>query len=239
MNVIMIDNSDPNVKWRLCQGDGSCFEIVDPCYLKNTLLQDSRRLIYKKNEYTMCPYDCELKQCPNFEYCQRYLPEDMLKCYDGFCLDCYARFSTVFAIYQENGKLFECPICLENKKCIKNPKCEHLICLECFKITRDSELNKFNEEWQIYGRIKFPLPRCPTEELHKEWEDDRINNTYYQFMMLERVKWGKYEWYNAFKARIFEIYLIKMTTERLVLDKNKNLMKCPICRIPDDDSFIE
>lgn len=81
-------------------------------------------------------------KCKNYELCNTVLPNWWYECKQHYiCTNCDILFGTWG--HGENahygkGELefvdnFECPICLENKRCVSQPRCEHFVCIECFK----------------------------------------------------------------------------------------------------------
>ena len=85
--------------------------------------------------------------------------------------------------------IIDCPICLENKRGVSYPFCDHKICISCFKrcYHRDYNDNLENEpkfpypdiEDEYYDEqenpkweIEYPLIKKYNDEWNK-WEDDR------------------------------------------------------------------
>lgn len=69
--------------------------------------------------------------CINHSLCNNRIPDWMT-----ICIDCDMLFGTWI-----NGKVklkeyqnFECPICLEIKTVFEQPKCDHKICADCFRV---------------------------------------------------------------------------------------------------------
>jgi hypothetical protein len=96
----------------------------------------------------------------------------------------------------------ECPICLENKRCVSQPNCTHYACLNCFKRC-------------YYGKN---YPDFPYPELEDEYNYDVDNNDYEN-----NSRWNKYR----HKIDEYEILFNKIdyenTTETVI-------NKCPLCR---------
>ena len=67
--------------------------------------------------------------------CNNQLPLRYMGCYHGLCCDCDISFGTwnggkgILNFYENK----ECPICFENSICISQPKCNHCVCIKCFK----------------------------------------------------------------------------------------------------------
>ena len=89
-----------------------------------------------------------------------------------------------------SNNLEECLICLENKRSITQPNCEHTLCIECFKrchygdddtenepifpypknIDDEYNLDEHNPKWETdYHLIK------KFNEDHNEWEDKKTS----------------------------------------------------------------
>ena len=81
----------------------------------------------------------------------------------------------------------ECPICLEIKKCISQPRCEHTVCIDCFKRCYYVNENYEDEPMFPYPDIKdeyyndtenskwdndYPLIKIYNEE-HNKWDDEK------------------------------------------------------------------
>jgi hypothetical protein len=106
----------------ICNGHGEC------------LVQTGDGNEYEKDNI-ICNYNCLPKKCPNYILCNTMAPEWLFGCHSGMCMNCNITFGT-----WKGGKGIpeikdntECPICLETKICITQPKCEHFTCIDCFK----------------------------------------------------------------------------------------------------------
>ena len=76
------------------------------------------------------------------------------------CSDC----DRLFGKELEFGTLIECPFCLgENKESVKQPRCSHSLCTDCF---RRCYFDEYNRE----GEPEFPYP-----EIEDEYYDDQSN----------------------------------------------------------------
>jgi hypothetical protein len=105
-----------------CSGGGSCLIQTDTDeYIKDIDIE--------------CEYDCKPIKCPNFIICGMVLPLRYLQCHDGLCINCDIMFGT----WQGGcGELkiksdVECCICLETNIGVSYPKCDHYVCVKCFK----------------------------------------------------------------------------------------------------------
>ena len=101
-------------------------------------------------------------KCKNYELCESVLPRWWFECKGNYlCTNCHMLFGTWK--WQGQGQEYktgkgileisdnlECPICLENKRGISQPNCEHTLCIDCFKrcyYGKDEEdENEENEE---------------------------------------------------------------------------------------------
>ena len=77
-------------------------------------------------------------KCKNYELCKSVLPKWWYDCKGKYlCINCDMMFGTWGSqtgkgILEINDNL-ECPICLEVKRGISQPRCEHTLCIDCFK----------------------------------------------------------------------------------------------------------
>lgn len=106
-----------------CTGTGECLFQLGP----NS---------YCQNNQFFCMNNCQPMPCRNFLVCDVLLPEYVLNKNEGICLSCDLAFGKWTgghgALPQQ--QLDECPICYEeNILGISNPRCNHFMCIECFK----------------------------------------------------------------------------------------------------------
>ena len=88
----------------------------------------------KKSE---CQHNCKSIKCPNFKVCNTIVPQWYLDCHSGRCQSC----NMFFGNWNGSGGCgnlnfvdnIECPICFENKEGVNMPRCDHYICIDCFK----------------------------------------------------------------------------------------------------------
>lgn len=107
--------------------------------------------------------NCRLKKCPNYILCNVESPE---WCFgfdkSGMCTNCIL----IFGIWNGGrGKPdikdnIECPICLQTKTCITQPKCTHFTCIDCFRRCQYGD-----ETFDMENKPKFPYD----EEIKKEY----------------------------------------------------------------------
>lgn len=170
-------------------------------------MNTSRDLHY---EQSSIGYDCQYPEggikCKNYIICKAVLPNwwfDCKRCY--LCTNCDAMFGTWRGgkgILEVTHNL-ECPICLEIKECISQPKCNHSICISCFKRCYYGDEN-------LDGKPIFPYP-----DIEDEYYDDT-----------ENIKWDDYPY-----IKIYNEEWNKWDDEKNEkYDNEENLRICPICR---------
>ena len=152
-------------------------------------------------------------KCKNYIICETVLPKWWYECKGCYlCSNCHMMFGTWKSEnYQYIGKDFlevssnlECPICLEVKECISQPRCNHSLCICCFKRCYYGDEN--NE-----GEPIFPYPDIEDEYYNDTKNMKWINN--YPLIELYNEEWNKW---NDAKQEKYE--------------QEENLQKCPICR---------
>lgn len=151
-------------------------------------------------------HDLNLK-CDNFEICQAILPDDWFECQGNYlCCNCHMLFGT-WGDKTGKGTLefydnLECPICLENTRCVSQPKCNHYVCINYFKRC-------------YYGK---EYPSFPYPELEEEYDNDVENNNY-----ANNSKW------DAHRQKINEYN--ELYDEIEDYNQFENIInKCPLCR---------
>jgi hypothetical protein len=141
---------------------------------------------------------CETNPCKNFEFCNGYIcthPNKYLLSggNPNLCINCGVMFRKELFFKDD----VECPVCIETKRGITQPNCEHAICIKCF---RDCYYGIYNEpdfpypkdieeEYEEYGGLcdtpksfldKYPLIYDYEEECNKRFdkqEQTRIMNS--------------------------------------------------------------
>ena len=152
-------------------------------------------------------------KCKNYIICEAVLPKwwfDCKGCY--LCNNCDMMFGTWSSgEYKQVGKgvlemsnNLECPICLEIKECISQPRCNHSLCIICFKRCYYGDEN-------IEGKPIFPYP-----DIEYEYDDDT-----------ENIKWV-----NDYPLiKIYNEEFNKWDDEKTEKYENeKNLRICSLCR---------
>jgi len=146
-------------------------------------------------------------KCKNYELCGEVLPKWWFECKGHYlCINCDMMFGT-----WKNGKgvlnmsdNIECPICLEVKRSISQPNCEHTICIECFKRCYYGDYDTENE------------PNFPYPDIEDEYCEDQENlkwETNYPLIKIYNEDWDKWD-DERIKKR----------------EKEEYLCKCPLCR---------
>jgi hypothetical protein len=150
-------------------------------------------------------------KCKNYIICECVLPKWWFDCKGSYlCTNCHMMFGTWKSgndqhygkgILEVNSNL-ECPICLEVKECISQPRCNHWLCISCFKRCYYGDDN---------GEPIFPYP-----DIEDEYYDDS-----------ENIKWVNH--YPLIK--IYNEELDKFEHEQAEKYNNEeNLRICVICR---------
>jgi len=139
-------------------------------------------------------------KCKNYELCQEKLPGWWFECKGNYlCSGCHMMFGTWKFQGQEyktgKGVLdiidnIECPVCLDIKRSISQPNCEHTLCIDCFKrcyYGNDDDENKpkfpypdieneyYNNQENPKWKNDYPLIKIHNEEYNK-WCDEREHN---------------------------------------------------------------
>lgn len=151
-------------------------------------------------------------KCKNYIICETVLPEWWFD-YKGnyLCTNCHMMFGTwKSGDYQHIGKgilevtsNLECPVCLEIKECISQSKCNHSLCISCFKRIYYGDKN-------VNGEPIFPYP-----DIEDEYYDDT-----------ENIKWDNYP-----LIKLYNEEWDKWDDDRQEkYNKEEHLRRCPICR---------
>tara|TARA_Y100000385_G_C13027838_1_gene609292 strand:- start:782 stop:1333 length:552 start_codon:yes stop_codon:yes gene_type:complete len=144
-----------------------------------------RDSVYEKNNIG---YDVQYPReegggikCKNYEICEAVLPSWWYECKGHYiCMTCDTMFGTwsnsEYGIFKtEKGVLpiiddTECPICLERKRSVTQPNCEHTLCIECFK-------RCYYGDWS--GAPEFPYSKEVEDLYHMDDEN------------YDHIKWKK------------------------------------------------
>ena len=149
--------------------------------------------------------DCAIAKCPNYLICNQEVPLWCLRIHSGLCMNCEIAYGT-----WQGGKgilniidSIECPICLETTQGVTQPKCDHTLCIKCFKRCHYGDDDLTN------------MPLFPYPELEDEYDSDS-----------ENPKWLDYP-----EIQIYNEQWNKWDDSREIKRFNENyLSKCPICR---------
>lgn len=153
-------------------------------------------------------------KCKNYELCESVLPKWWFECEGNYlCIKCDYQFGTwsnkEANVYKTGKGTLEisdnlkCPVCLEVKRSISHPNCEHTSCIDCFKRC-------------YYGDDSENEPQFPYPNIEDEYYEDQDNPKWekdYPLIEIHNEEWNK--WDNE-------------KTEKFV--NEENLRKCPICR---------
>ena len=101
----------------------------------------SRDIEYEKQNIGYCDFNKKFGiKCKNYKLCKVILPEWWFNCKGCYlCTNCHMLFGTWgtqqyigegILDFQDN---LQCPICLEIKLCVTDPRCNHKICIDCFE----------------------------------------------------------------------------------------------------------
>jgi len=174
-----------------------------------------RDLEYEKNNIG---YDYQYPEgrikCKNYELCNTVLPDWWYECKGHYiCTNCDILFGTwghgENTHYGKGELIFsnnlECPICLQNKRCVSQPRCEHFACLNCFK--RCYFLDQSDD-----GAPEFPYD-SEIEEEYNENPDDPKWDINYPLIEEYNEMWNEWD-----------------DTKREKYDNEKYLRVCPLCR---------
>lgn len=112
-----------------------------------------------------------LIKCPNFLVCGKECPQIVFDYHFGVCPDCNFLFGgwnggKGVLTYLED---LECCICFEIKICVSQPKCDHFICLDCFKTCYFGKLGAVEPVFPYSDEIKDKYLNSMDDP---EWEDD-------------------------------------------------------------------
>ena len=134
-------------------------------------------------------------KCKNYEFCYGTVFVAPFK-NNYLCDDCNSRYEKKLEI-KEN---VDCPICLETKKCVLQPRCSHVTCVDCFKL--------------CYYSHEIVKPVFPYSTIKDEYDEDKKN-----------PKWKDYPLIKIYRAK-----MKKYIGEKNEKNKKTFLKKCPLCR---------
>lgn len=149
-------------------------------------------------------------KCKNYALCGTVLPKWWFECKGNYlCCDCHMSFGTWGERHTGKGVLEiidnqECPICLDTKKSISQPNCDHTLCLDCFKTCYYGDDDSENEP-------KFPYPDI--EDAYYDNPEDPRWEKEYPLIQMYQVAWDAWDHENTEKY-----------------NNQAYLRRCPLCR---------
>jgi hypothetical protein len=176
-----------------CNSDGRCLKKI------------SNNFYYVSSKF-FCLNNCQAIPCANNIVCDKLMPKYLLDEFDQLCTVCYNAFGKHVG---GNGRLEkkeidECPICYdENVFGISNPKCNHFMCINCFKTCYNNILNEIKPD------IEPPFPY--SQDIYQIYLDEPHNEIWGHYN--EIVQWELD--YNTWSNR---------------QNSYRKLDRCPICR---------
>ena len=150
-----------------------------------------------------------LQKCQNYKLCQETIPIWMG---DG-----WRKGKETLKEYSDH----ECPIYLETKLCFEQPKCEHSICADCFRIIYFGEIPNKIIEQKIGKELEHPY-------------QDILDN--FDTLQLDYCDLEDYEKYSLTEEwnKLSDIYY----KSKEILIENLCTMKCCLCRISNENLII-
>ena len=144
-------------------------------------------------------------KCENYDVCCNTIPECWYECIGNYlCHEC----NVMFNVNDGKGVLnfsnnIICPICLEEKRGVSLPRCNHNLCIKCFQRL-------------FYGDDSDTMPLFPFPIIEEQYKKTPYHK-----------KWSKYKE----KINEYNIELEEWKNNCIVKFRNeKNLRLCPICR---------
>lgn len=150
-------------------------------------------------------------KCKNYLLCESVLPKWWFECKENYlCTNCHMMFGTWNSGEYKNigkgildvGENIKCPICLEIKICISQPRCDHSLCIDCFK--------------RCYYGDESGEPIFPYSEIEDEYNNDPENPKWEKNYPLIKLYNEEYDKWDNMRQDKYE--------------NEKYLRKCPLCR---------
>ncbi len=110
---------------------------------------------YIKKDDTNC--DCTLIKCQNYHICKNELPEFLIDCFRGYCINCNLMQLSNNDFYKKSLEKEECRICCENDYLYKMDTCNHYFCANCIHDIHYTNYGKL-EDYPI--PLDFPYNNC-------------------------------------------------------------------------------
>jgi hypothetical protein len=137
-------------------------------------------------------------KCWNYNVCDAVLPKWWVDCKGRYlCTNCDIAGYSKMKFFDN----MECPICLEEKECVKQLKCDHVVCTDCFK---RCHYRQFSEQ-----------PEFPYSD---DVQDDYETNLQFD-----------HEKYPLVRKWEGELDIIEQSANENY-ENEENLRKCPLCR---------
>lgn len=134
-------------------------------------------------------------QCKNHIVCNEVLPTWCKGCY--LCTNCDILFGKILKITDPT----ECPICLDLNKGITLLRCNHAVCIRCFK--------------RCYYGDKSGEPVFPYPDIEEEYSEDPDNPKWLEYPLIQPY----HEEWNTWDDERIEKY-----------ENEMHLRTCPLCR---------
>lgn len=177
-----------------------------------------RCLEYEEENVTLYQVDPEIKgfKCPNYRLCEMVLPVWWWEVKGHYqCTNCDIIFGTwgtqvgKGALHFEND--LECPVCMNVGECVSYPRCDHKVCISCFRRCW------FGDESRLLPFPDFPCPDLE-DEFYETSEDSKWKD-------IPAIR----EWIEE-ETRISDENEIIQNAINEEVDRNENLRLCPLCR---------
>ena len=190
-----------------------------------------RDLIYeaKNSIYDFDHPEFKRIKCKNYEICLATFPnvfvEDVcdMKWFKHYlCFECYSMFGNGHSKYHPREGVLEfgdsdreCPVCLDVKPCIFQPRCEHTLCIDCF-------IRCYYGDQSDEYKPEFPYP-----DIEGEYYDDVDNLEYYEDEDSLDSKWdNEYPLIKQYR----EDYDIWEDNKNENYENEENVRRCVLCR---------
>lgn len=151
-------------------------------------------------------------ECENFNLCGEKIPLWMRR-----CTKCDIEFGKWnggkgnLKEYPDN----ECPICLNTKTCFEQPRCEHLICDDCFRVLYFGEIPQDIIESKIGKEPEHPYQHILDQFKNLNIDYDEIESDPETYPLITEWKIKEEIWLNLKESVIEEL----------------STRKCCLCRI--------
>ncbi len=171
-------------------------------------------LLYEENNKILNKeHNCFDIKCRNHELCNTLIPLSYASAvsFNYICSSCCITFGTspFSGISRGKGKLdfkdnIECPICLDCKRGISQPRCDHYTCVDCFK--------------RCYYGDNSDEPQFPYPEIENEYLldiDDKNKRWEQNYPLITKWVEDYNNWYDK---------------NNIKWENEEHLRQCPLCR---------